>query len=94
MASGKHKKNQVIWKGRYTLGGISECGFEYQYNYGTFEPDFGGGFVPQIATAQNATDNHVAVGSKGFTNRFGGWNSLETRKFNQQRLKAYLKILF
>jgi hypothetical protein len=94
MASGQHVKNQVIVKTRYTLGGISECGLVYEYNTGSFEPDFGGGFVPQIADAQTAKDHGVAVGSKGFSGRYGGWNSLEKREFDQQRLKAYLKILF
>ncbi|MCG3192577.1 MAG: hypothetical protein L6R30_04635 [Thermoanaerobaculia bacterium] len=94
MASGYHKKNQIIWKIRYTLGGISECGMEYQYNFGSFEPDFGGGFVPQRASADVANSNHVEPGSLGFQNRFGGWNSLETRDFSHQRLKAYMKILF
>ena len=66
MASGKHQKNQVIAKFRYTLGGISECGLEYQYNFGTFEPDFGDGFVPQIADDQVSRDHNVPVGSLGF----------------------------
>jgi hypothetical protein len=36
----------------------------------------------------------VAVGSKGFSNRYGGWNSLETRSFEQMRLKAFMKAQF
>jgi hypothetical protein len=34
------------------------------------------------------------VGSPGFRGRFGGWNSLLTREFKQQRLKASLKVRF
>jgi hypothetical protein len=94
MASGKHKKNQVIAKFRYTLGGLSECGLIYEYNFGTFEPDFGPGYVATKASQDTSNNVHVPVGSLGFANRYGGWNSLETRDFNQQRLKAYLKILF
>ncbi len=34
------------------------------------------------------------VGTPGFAGRFGGWNSLEERDFEHQRLKAFLKIAF
>jgi hypothetical protein len=94
MASGEHRKNQVILKLRYTLGGLAECGFEYQYNFGTFHPDFGTGFLPTIADATISHDYNVPVGSAGFFNRFGGWNSLANREFDQQRLKAYMKVVF
>lgn len=94
MASGKHQKNQLIAKFRYTLGGLSECGLVYEYNFGTFEPDFGPGFVPTTASEETSKNVHVPVGSLGFSNRYGGWNSLEKRDFDQQRLKAYMKILF
>jgi hypothetical protein len=93
MASGKHEKNVLSLRARYILAG-AEFGFEYQYAYGTFEPDFGGGFVPQVADAQIAKDHNVPVGSLGFTGRFGGWNSLEKRSFDQQRLKAFMKVQF
>jgi hypothetical protein len=94
MAAGKHRKNQVIARFRYTLAGLSECGLEYQYNFGTYEPDFGGGFVTQFATDEISRNVHVPVGSPGFAGRFGGWNSLLTREFDQQRLKAYFKVQF
>jgi hypothetical protein len=94
MASGKHHKNRLIFRGRYVLPGLPEAGFEYNYNWGNFEPDFGGGFVPQIADENIARDHNVAVGSLGFMGRFTGWNSLERRTFSQQRLKVYLKIIF
>ena len=94
MASGKHLKNQVIVKARYTLGGLSECGIVYEYNYGTFDPDFGGGFVVQYADQSTSDNVKVPVGSPGFAGRYGNWNSLLEREFDQQRLKAYLKILF
>lgn len=94
MASGKHKKNQLIAKFRYTLAGLSECGLEYQYNFGTYEPDFGGGFVTQFASDEVSRNVHVPVGSPGFAGRFGGWNSLLKREFDQQRLKAYVKVQF
>jgi len=93
MASGDHKKNQFVIKAKYNLAG-AELGFEYQYNTGNFTPDFGGGYVVQYATADIARDHNVAVGSKGFTGRFGGWNSLEKREFSQQRIKAFMKVLF
>lgn len=94
MASGKHKKNQLIAKFRYTLGGLSECGLVYEYNWGTFDPDYGTGFVATKASQDTANNVHVPVGSLGFAGRYGNWNSLEKRDFDQQRLKAYLKILF
>ena len=94
MASGKHQKNQLIAKFRYTLGGLSECGLVYEYNFGTFEPDYGDGFVATKASQDTANNVHVPVGSLGFAGRYGNWNSLEKREFDQQRLKAYLKILF
>jgi hypothetical protein len=94
IASGKHRKNKLIAIGRYLLPGLPEAGFQYEYNFGTFEPDFGGGFVPQIADQQIANDHHVPVGSPGFIGRFGGWNSLAKREFHQQRLKGYMKIVF
>ena len=75
------------------LGG-AEFGFEYQYNWGSFEPDFGGGFVVQYADQGTADNNGVKVGSRGFKGRYGGWNSLETRDFHQQRIKAFLKVQF
>ena len=94
MASGKHQKNQVIAKFRYTLGGLSECDLVYEYNFGTFEPDFGDGYVPTRANQDTANNVHVPLNSLGFFNRYGGWNTLEKRDFDQQRLKAYIKILF
>ena len=102
MASGKHTKNQVILKARYILAGV-EFGMEAQYNFGWFKPDFGkvcrstsdtDCFVAQIADATLAADHNVAVGSRGFSGRFGGWNSLETRHFEQVRLKAFMKAQF
>ncbi len=93
MASGKHIGNQLWLRGKYVLAGM-EFGIEWQYNFGTFEPDFGGGFVPQIATQKIAEDAHVPVGSKGFSGRFGGWNSLEKVEFDHQRLKAFMKVQF
>lgn len=93
MASGEHSKDKIILLASYVLGG-AELGFNYEYNTGDFKPDFGGGFVPQVATEQIARDHNVAVGSLGFAGRFGGWNSLEERDFDQQRLKAFMKVRF
>lgn len=102
MASGKHAKNQVILKARYILAGV-EFGMEAQYNFGWFKPDFGkvcqstsdtDCFVAQIADASIASDHAVPVGSRGFSGRFGGWNSLETRHFEQVRMKAFMKAQF
>lgn len=93
MASGDHTKNKLMLFARYTLGG-AEFGFNYEYNFGEFDPDFGGGFVPTQADAQTAADFGVPVGSLGFRGRFGGWNSLETRDFRQHRLKTFMKVRF
>ena len=93
MASGQHKKNKLMLAAKYTLGG-AEFGFNYEYNWGTFDPDFGGGFVVQFADAGIARDFGVPVGSPGFRGRFGGWNSLLDRDFRQQRLKAFMKVRF
>ncbi|HEY6572921.1 MAG TPA: hypothetical protein VI198_06335, partial [Candidatus Eisenbacteria bacterium] len=93
MVSGKHKKMKLIGRGKYVLGG-AEIGVEYQANFGTFEPDFGTGFVPQVADAGIASAHNVPVGSLGFSGRYGGWNSLEKRVFQEQKLKAFMKIQF
>ena len=93
MASGDHQKNKVMLYARYTLGG-AEFGLNYEYNFGDFDPDFGGGFVPQVADAQTSRDFGVPQGSLGFRGRFGGWNSLEERDFRQQRLKTFMKVRF
>lgn len=93
MASGHHDKNQLAVRAKYNLAG-AEFGLEYQYNWGTFTPDFGTGFVPQVADATIAADHNVPEGSLGFTGRYGGWNSLETRRFVQHRMKAFLKVQF
>jgi|CXWL01.1.fsa_nt_gi hypothetical protein len=93
MASGDSTKNKVILKAKYVLAG-AEIGFEYQYDFGTFKPDFGGGYVVQYAD-QGIQDNFgFAVGTPGFRGRYGGWNSLLERDFNQQALKAYMKVQF
>jgi hypothetical protein len=93
LASGEHKKNQLIANARYVLAGV-EIGFEYQYNFGTFSPDFGDGFVVQFANDDISRNNNVPVGSPGFSNRFGGWNSLRERDFEHHRLKAFMKAQF
>jgi hypothetical protein len=93
MASGTHDKNYVIVKAKLPVGG-ADIGFEYQYVFGTFKPDFGGGFVTQYADAGTAANVGVPVGSPGFAGRYGGWNSLLERHFDQQRIVAYMKILF
>ena len=49
---------------------------------------------PRRRAQDTANNVHVPVGSLGFAGRYGGWNSLEKRDFDQQRLKAYMKILF
>lgn len=93
MASGKHHKNRFSLKGRYILAGM-EFGFVYEIAKGNFEPDFGGGFVVQYADDKIASEHNVPVGSPGFSGRYGGWNSLETRNFTQQRIHAFMKIVF
>ena len=50
--------------------------------------------MTQYATDQISKDHNVPVNSAGFAGRFGGWNSLAERSFDQQRLKAYMKIGF
>jgi hypothetical protein len=93
MASGEHTKNKFIVLLRFPIGG-AEAGFNYEYAFGTFDPDFGDGFVPQIASDQVARDVGVRPGSLGFAGRFGGWNSLEERQFDHQHLKAYFKVRY
>ncbi|SET78552.1 hypothetical protein [Stigmatella erecta] len=93
MASGFHDKNSILVKAKYILAGV-EFGLEGQYAFGTFEPDFGDGFLPTVADEQTALDHNVALGSLGFRNRNGGWNSLETRDFQHYRLKAFMKAQF
>lgn len=93
MASGQHDKNKMIFLLRFPIGG-AEAGFNYEYTFGSFEPDFGDGFVPQVASEEVARNVGVPVGSLGFAGRFGGWNSLETRDFEHHHLKAYFKVRF
>ena len=81
------------------VGGVAifqapEAGFDYEYAFGDFKPDFGGGFVPQVADDAISKSNNVPVGSLGFAGRFGGWNSLEKRTFKHNHLKAYFKVRF
>jgi hypothetical protein len=93
LASGKHEKDKIILIAKYNIGG-AEIGFNYEYNTGSFKPDFGGGFVVQYADESVNEQFGYAVGSPGFRGRFGGWNSLVERDFEQQRLKAFLKLMF
>ena len=93
MASGKHTKDKIILKLKYNIGG-AEIGFNYEYNTGEFRPNFGGGFVTQFASEDQAAAVIVPEGSPGFSGRFGGWNSLLTRDYDHQRLKAFLKLFF
>jgi len=93
VASGQHKKDKIILTAKYILAG-AEFGFNYEYNKGSFDPDFGSGFVVQYATADDARNVGVREGSPGFRGRFGGWNSLAKRDFDQQRLKVYMKVQF
>jgi hypothetical protein len=93
MASGQHRKDKIIVMASYILGG-AEFGLDYEYDTGSFDPELGGGFVPQVADEAIAHDHNVPVGSLGFSGRYGGWNSLEKRDFDQQRLKAFMKVRF
>jgi hypothetical protein len=93
MASGQHQKNILGLAFRYILAG-AEFGLQYRYAWGTFEPEFGGGFTPVAADEATALAHNVPVGSLGFSGRFGGWNSLEKREFNQNQLKAFMKVQF
>jgi hypothetical protein len=93
MASGQHEKNKFSVRIKYFLAGM-EFGLIYQYLDGSFTPDFGGGFVPVGATEDVRNNFGYEVGSPGFFGRFGGWNSLTTRNFDHQRLKAFMKVAF
>ncbi|WNG40571.1 hypothetical protein F0U61_47955 [Archangium violaceum] len=93
MVSGQHNKNLIALKAKYILAGV-EFGLEGQYNFGTFAPDFGTGFTPQVADETIAKNYNVPVGSSGFSSREGRWNSLETRNFEHVRLKAFMKAQF
>ena len=93
MASGDHTRDKLIITASYNMGG-AEIGLNYEYNTGDFDPDFGGGFVTQFADQGTAETFGVPVGSPGFQGRFGGWNSLTKRDYEQQRMKAFLKVFF
>jgi len=93
MASGDHTKDKISVNFRYFLAGM-EFGLIYQYIQGEFRPDFGTGFVVQHATEDVYTTFGYPVGSPGFFGRYGGWNSLLTRQFDHQRLKAFMKVAF
>lgn len=93
MASGKHSMDKLSLHLKYFLAGM-EFGLIWQWIDGSFTPDFGGGFVPVEADEQVQQDFGYAPGTLGFRGRFGGWNSLETRDFDHQRLKAFMKVAF
>lgn len=82
MASGQHDKNKFIVNARYILAG-AEFGLIYEYAWGDFTPDFGTGYVP-----------NVDADGQFFNGRFGGRNSLETREFRHNHLKAFMKVQF
>jgi hypothetical protein len=93
MVSGRHDKNLVSLRAKYILAGV-EFGLEGQYLFGSFTPDYGTGFVAQVADEKISKDHGVVVGSQGFTNRYGGWNPLDPRSFEHMRLKAFMKAQF
>ena len=93
MASGENDKNKLILYAHYTLGG-AEFGANYEYNWGTFDPDFGGGFVTQFADAGIARDFGVPVGSPGFTRPLRRLEQPDKRDFKQNRLKVFMKVRF
>jgi hypothetical protein len=93
LASGKHTRDKFSIGARYFLAGM-EFGLTWQFITGEFDPDFGDGFVVQYADENTAKSVGVEVGSAGFKGRYGGWNSLETREFDHQRLKAFMKVVF
>ncbi|MFY0528242.1 hypothetical protein ACN28I_35485 [Archangium gephyra] len=93
MVSGKHDKNLVSLKAKYILAGV-EFGLEGQYLFGSYTPEYGTGYLAQQADEKIASDHGVAVGSLGFTNRYNGWNPLDTRSFEHVRLKAFMKAQF
>lgn len=95
MAGGTTKKNKLVCIGKFTLVGLPEAGFQFEHNWGTFDPDFGGGFVPQqIQTEDQAKNFHQPIGTLGFFGRFGGFNSIQKHDYKQSRLKVWLKVLF
>ncbi len=81
--SGKYNKNKLSALARYTLGG-AEIGFQYQYNFGDFKPNFGDGFVAKII------DGKRYFQSVGYRNP----QPMFKRDFDQQRIQAYLKVAF
>jgi hypothetical protein len=94
LASGTHDKNLVIVRAKLPIGG-ADVGFEYQYNFGTFKPDYGTGFVVQYATVDQSNNVHVPVGSPGVSGTpWGDFMSLLNQDYRQQRIKAYMKVQF
>ncbi|MCZ7652760.1 MAG: hypothetical protein M5U13_16940 [Thermoanaerobaculia bacterium] len=81
--SGSYDKNKLSLMARYTLGG-AEIRVEYQYNYGSFTPDFGDGFVARVI------DGERYFQSVGYRNP----QPMSKRDFDQQRLHAFLKLSF
>lgn len=81
--SGDYNKNKVSVLARYTLGG-AEIGFQYQYNFGDFKPDFGDGFVAKVVNGKRYFQ------SVDYRNP----QPMFTRDFNQQRIVSYLKVAF
>ena len=61
MASGSHQKDKIIVTAKYILAG-SEIGFNYEYNTGSFDPDFGAGFVVQYAIGGRRAQRRRARG--------------------------------
>lgn len=80
---GEYTKNKLSVLARYTLGG-AEIGFEYQYNFGDFTPDFGDGFVARVI------DGKRYFQSVDYRNP----QPMFQRDFDQQRIQSYLKVSF
>ena len=81
--NGDYEKSKFSVLARYNLGG-AEIGLEYQYNFGTFTPNFGNDFVARVI------DGKRYFQSVGYRNP----QPMFEREFDQQRLKAYLKVKF
>ncbi len=101
LASGKYNKNKLAALLKYNLGG-AEFGLEYQYNFGSFDPNYGSGFVPYLIDGKPYFIPTFCTGQEWCNGGYPGVPSwinptampLFKRDFSQQRLKAYLKVAF
>ena len=64
-------------------------GGTWQFAFGEYAPNYGDGY-----TVEYRVKGDGSTLEPGFTGRWGRWNSLEKKKFDHRRMKAWMKLNF